>query len=57
MADASAYADNIKKYAKGYNQKAAEKIVGHICREPKWLRIVFELLFDFLSLSLPASFF
>lgn len=30
MADASAYADNIKKYAKGYNQKAAEKIVGHL---------------------------
>jgi len=30
MADASAYADIIKKYAKGYNQKAAEKIVGHL---------------------------
>lgn len=30
MADASAYADNIKKYASGYNQKAAEKIVGHL---------------------------
>lgn len=30
MADASAYADNIKKYAKGYNQAAAEKIVGHL---------------------------
>jgi len=30
MADASKYADNIKKYAKGYNQKAAEKIVGHL---------------------------
>lgn len=30
MADASAYADNIKKYSKGYNQKAAEKIVGHL---------------------------
>jgi hypothetical protein len=30
MADASAYADNVKKYAKGYNQKAAEKIVGHL---------------------------
>lgn len=30
MADASAYQDNIKKYAKGYNQAAAEKIVGHL---------------------------
>jgi hypothetical protein len=30
MADASEYAENIKKYAKGYNQKAAEKIVGHL---------------------------
>ena len=30
MADASKYAENIKKYAKGYNQKAAEKIVGHL---------------------------
>lgn len=30
MADASKYADNIKKYAKGYNQAAAEKIVGHL---------------------------
>ncbi|MCU0730700.1 MAG: DUF2853 family protein [Hyphomonas sp.] len=30
MADASAYADNIKKYAKSYNQAAAEKIVGHL---------------------------
>ena len=30
MADASAYADNIKKYASGYNQAAAEKIVGHL---------------------------
>lgn len=30
MADASQYADNIKKYARGYNQKAAEKIVGHL---------------------------
>ncbi|MAN74987.1 MAG: hypothetical protein CME85_02885 [Henriciella sp.] len=30
MADASAYAENIRKYAKGYNQKAAEKIVGHL---------------------------
>jgi hypothetical protein len=31
MADASAYAENIKKYAKGgYNQAAAEKIVGHL---------------------------
>ena len=28
MADASAYAENIKKYASGYNQAAAEKIVG-----------------------------
>tara|TARA_R110000868_G_scaffold131060_1_gene340995 strand:- start:270 stop:602 length:333 start_codon:yes stop_codon:yes gene_type:complete len=30
MADASAYADNIKKYSKSYNQKAAERIVGHL---------------------------
>jgi Protein of unknown function (DUF2853) len=30
MADASAYAENIKKYANGYNQAAAEKIVGHL---------------------------
>jgi hypothetical protein len=30
MADASAYADNIKKYAKDYNKAAAEKIVGHL---------------------------
>lgn len=30
MADASAYAENIKKYAGGYNQAAAEKIVGHL---------------------------
>jgi hypothetical protein len=30
MADASAYAENIKKYAKGYNKAAAEKIVGHL---------------------------
>ncbi len=30
MADASKYADNVKKYAKGYNQAAAEKIVGHL---------------------------
>jgi hypothetical protein len=30
MADASKYADNIKKYANGYNQAAAEKIVGHL---------------------------
>jgi hypothetical protein len=30
MADASAYADNIRKYARNYNQKAAEKIVGHL---------------------------
>lgn len=30
MADASAYAENIKKYAKNYNQAAAEKIVGHL---------------------------
>ena len=30
MADATQYADNIKKYAKGYNQAAAEKIVGHL---------------------------
>ncbi len=30
MADASAYEDNIKTYASGYNQAAAEKIVGHL---------------------------
>ena len=30
MADASKYEDNIKKYADGYNQAAAEKIVGHL---------------------------
>lgn len=30
MADASKYEDNVKKHAKGYNQKAAEKIVGHL---------------------------
>jgi hypothetical protein len=30
MADASAYAENIMKYSKGYNQAAAEKIVGHL---------------------------
>lgn len=30
MADASKYADNIQKYADGYNQAAAEKIVGHL---------------------------
>lgn len=30
MADASKYAENVKKYAKGYNQAAAEKIVGHL---------------------------
>ena len=30
MADASKYEDNIKKYAKGYNQAAAEKLVGHL---------------------------
>lgn len=30
MADASAYAENIKKYSNGYNQAAAEKIVGHL---------------------------
>ncbi len=30
MADASAYAENIKKYAKNYNKAAAEKIVGHL---------------------------
>lgn len=30
MADASPYEENIKKYAKGYNQAAAEKIVGHL---------------------------
>ncbi len=30
MADASKYEENIKRYASGYNQKAAEKIVGHL---------------------------
>ncbi len=30
MADASDYEANIKVYANGYNQKAAEKIVGHL---------------------------
>ena len=30
MADASKYEENIKKYASGYNQPAAEKIVGHL---------------------------
>ena len=30
MADASKYEDTIKKYAKGSNQAAAEKIVGHL---------------------------
>lgn len=30
MADASAYEENIKKYTHSYNQKAAEKIVGHL---------------------------
>lgn len=30
MADASAYAENIKKYSNGYNKAAAEKIVGHL---------------------------
>ena len=30
MADASAYADNIRKYSSGYNQAAAERIVGHL---------------------------
>ena len=30
MADASRYAENIKKYASAYNQAAAEKIVGHL---------------------------
>ncbi|MEL6211340.1 MAG: DUF2853 family protein, partial [Pseudomonadota bacterium] len=30
MADASKYEENVKKYASGYNQKAAEKIVGHL---------------------------
>lgn len=30
MADASKYEENIKKYASGYNQAAAEKIVGHL---------------------------
>ena|SRR3990167_7652390 len=30
MADASVYAENIKKYANSYNKGAAEKIVGHL---------------------------
>ncbi len=30
MADASQYAENIKKYVTDYNQAAAEKIVGHL---------------------------
>jgi len=30
MADASKYEENIRKYADGYNQAAAEKIVGHL---------------------------
>lgn len=30
MADATQYAENVRKYASGYNQKAAEKIVGHL---------------------------
>ncbi len=30
MADASAYEENIRKYAKSYNKAAAEKIVGHL---------------------------
>ncbi|MEO0884252.1 MAG: DUF2853 family protein [Pseudomonadota bacterium] len=30
MADASQYAENVRKYANGYNQAAAEKIVGHL---------------------------
>lgn len=30
MADASAYADKIKTYAKEYNKAAAERIVGHL---------------------------
>ncbi|OYW83192.1 MAG: hypothetical protein B7Z22_12970 [Hyphomonas sp. 32-62-5] len=30
MADASAYAENIKKYVTDYNKAAAEKIVGHL---------------------------
>lgn len=30
MADASKYEVNVKKYAKAYNQAAAEKIVGHL---------------------------
>jgi Protein of unknown function (DUF2853) len=30
MANAELYAENIKKYAVDYNQKAAEKIVGHL---------------------------
>jgi len=30
MADATAYADNIRKYANVYNKGAAEKIVGHL---------------------------
>lgn len=55
MADASKYEDNIKKYAKKYNQAAAEKIVGHLgialrnrdsslvsCTDPKELERVRE---------------
>lgn len=30
MADASEYAGNIKQYTREYNQRAAEKIVGHL---------------------------
>ncbi|MEM9669911.1 MAG: DUF2853 family protein [Pseudomonadota bacterium] len=30
MADASKYEENIKKYSNGYNQAAAEKVVGHL---------------------------
>jgi len=30
MADAAAYAENIRLYAKGYNEAAAERIVGHL---------------------------
>ncbi len=30
MADATQYEENIKKYARGYNRAAAEKIVGHL---------------------------
>lgn len=30
MADAWAYAENIRKYANDYNKTAAEKIVGHL---------------------------